>query len=221
MKTTNPNLEQTVEFADNPESRCPCMLVLDVSGSMVGKPIEALNSGIHLFRDELKKDELASKRVEIGCVTFGSEVAVVQNFVTVDEFLPPALVADGATSMGGGIEKALDEVTARKTQYRNNGVAYYRPWVFLITDGEATDDLARATERIKKGEASKQFSFFAVGVEGANMEKLRGMSVREPIKLNGLDFKSMFVWLSASMGSVAASKMGDQAPLPPVDWAKV
>ena len=33
--------------------------------------------------------------------------------------------------MGGGIHKALDLIAARKAQYKTNGVAYYRPWVFL------------------------------------------------------------------------------------------
>ena len=28
------------EFADNPEPRCPCLLLLDVSGSMAGGKIE-------------------------------------------------------------------------------------------------------------------------------------------------------------------------------------
>ena len=27
------------EFAENPEPRCPCLLLLDTSGSMAGKPI--------------------------------------------------------------------------------------------------------------------------------------------------------------------------------------
>jgi len=28
-------LEDAVEFAENPEPRCPCILLLDISGSMV------------------------------------------------------------------------------------------------------------------------------------------------------------------------------------------
>ena len=37
----------TSDFASNPEPRCPCILLLDVSGSMNGRPINELNSVIH------------------------------------------------------------------------------------------------------------------------------------------------------------------------------
>lgn len=61
----------TAEFADNPEPRCPCLLLLDVSGSMGGQPIAELDAGLTTFKDELAADTLAMKRVEVGIVTFG------------------------------------------------------------------------------------------------------------------------------------------------------
>ena len=50
-------------FADNPEPRCPCVLVLDTSGSMYGDPIKQLNAGVKVFKQELLQDPLATKRV--------------------------------------------------------------------------------------------------------------------------------------------------------------
>lgn len=41
------------EFADNPEPRCPCLLLLDTSGSMQGRPIQQLKEGLVTFEDEL------------------------------------------------------------------------------------------------------------------------------------------------------------------------
>jgi uncharacterized protein YegL len=63
-------LDEVVEFAENPEPRCPCVLLLDVSGSMAGQPINELNEGIQLFWQEVSKDPLASKRVEVAVVAF-------------------------------------------------------------------------------------------------------------------------------------------------------
>jgi len=52
-------LEDAVEFAENPEPRCPCILLLDISGSMQGERINALNEGLRTFKEELNRDSLA------------------------------------------------------------------------------------------------------------------------------------------------------------------
>src|SRR5580704_12688327 len=130
-------LNLDVEFADNPEPRCPCVLLLDTSGSMRGEPIRALAEGLAALREELLQDALAKRRVEVAIVTFGGNVHVLQDFVTMDHLQIPPLTADGLTPMGTATLKALDMVEARKAQYKVNGVAYYRPWIFLITDGAA------------------------------------------------------------------------------------
>ena len=59
------------EFAENPEPRCPCLLLLDTSASMNGEPIAELNEGLVTFKDELMADAMAAKRVEVAIVTFG------------------------------------------------------------------------------------------------------------------------------------------------------
>jgi len=51
-----------VEFVDNPEPRCPCVLLLDTSGSMRGQAIAALNQGVELLAEELNADPLARER---------------------------------------------------------------------------------------------------------------------------------------------------------------
>jgi uncharacterized protein YegL len=223
---TNPvRLEDAVEFAENPEPRCACILLLDTSGSMQGEAIEALNHGLAAFKQDLVKDPLASRRVEVAVVTFDNEVKIAQDFITADRFEPPKLSAQGQTYMGTAIQKALDMVNARKATYRQNGVAYYRPWVFMITDGEpqgeADSAIQQAVARLKADEANKRVAFFAVGVEEANMQRLAEIVVRAPVKLVGLNFVEMFVWLSKSMEAVSQSRTDEQIALPPPGWASV
>lgn len=214
-----------VDFADNREPRCPCILLLDVSYSMDGAPIKALNDGLRIFRDDLNKDGLAKKRVDIAIVTFESEVKVVQDFVTADNFQPPTLKVGGATYMGAGIDKALDILQARKASYNANAISYYRPWVFMITDGSPSDDevVDRAAQRIRDEEINKRVAFFGVGVEGVDMPRLSQILIeRTPVKLQGLNFAEMFQWLSASMSRVSHSKLDEQVPLePPKGWGSV
>ena len=215
-------LEAAVEFAANPEPRCACVLLLDVSSSMSGKPIAALNEGLAAFARDVSGDAVASQRVEVAIVTFGGEVATAQDFVTVGDFEPSTLKAGGWTPMGQAIERALDMVDERKALYRENGIVYYRPWVFLITDGHPTDSWDEAARRVHEAEAAGRVAFFAVGVEGADMEILSRIAVRDPLKLSGLQFVELFLWLSQSQRAVSTSKPGDQTALPPVDgWAVV
>jgi len=78
-----------------------------------------------------------------------------------------------------------------------------------------------AARRVKEEEAQKRVAFFAVGVENANMARLGQIVTRTPIKLKGLNFVNMFVWLSASMQAVAQSRPEEQLALPPPDWGTV
>ncbi|HEY3416224.1 MAG TPA: hypothetical protein VGM23_05005, partial [Armatimonadota bacterium] len=64
------NVTQAVEFAENPEPRCPCILLLDTSKSMRGEAIQALNQGLAAFHDNLVKDPLAARRVEVALIAF-------------------------------------------------------------------------------------------------------------------------------------------------------
>lgn len=212
---------ETNDFASNPEPRCPCVLLLDVSGSMNGRPLDELNAGLTTFREELSADALAMKRVEVGIVTFGP-VKVETPLTSASAFYPPNLQSQGDTPMGAAILQALNMVEDRKRDYRANGISYYRPWVFLITDGAPTDSWQAAATAIREGETSKKFSFFAVGVKGADMNTLRQISVREPLSLDGLKFRELFRWLSGSVRSVSRSTPGTDVPLEaPKGWASV
>jgi len=212
---------ETNDFASNPEPRCPCVLVLDVSGSMGGRPLEELNAGLATFRDELSSDALAMKRVEVAVVTFGP-VKVEMPFTTASSFYPPTLQSQGDTPTGAAISQALTLVEDRKRDYKSNGISYYRPWVFLITDGQPTDAWQSAAAAIREGEASKKFAFFAIGVQGADTNTLRQISVREPLSLQGLKFRELFSWLSSSLRSVSSSTPGTEVPLEaPKGWASV
>ena len=209
-----------LELAENPDPRCPVILLLDTSSSMTGAKIAALNGASPVFVRATLADHLASRRVEVAVVTFDSAVTVAQDFTTVDQFEPPLLTAQGTTAMGAGIEKALDLLEARKAVYRAAGTSYYRPWVLMLTDGAPTDSVDRAARRVHEWEEMGKVCFFAVGVDGADFARLGQIAVRTPLKLTGLKFEDLFVWLSQSLAAIAGSVVGQQVALPaPTGWA--
>jgi uncharacterized protein YegL len=205
--------------------RCPWVLLLDASRSMAGAPIAALNEGLRGFAEELAKDELARQRVELAVVTFGGTVQVVQDFAPADSVSLPELRAGGPAPLGSGVLKALDLIAARKAELHARGVAYYRPWLFLVSDGpprgEALDVTRQAVQRLRAEEAADRVFFFAVGGAGANLKWLAKLSARPPLKLRGPGFGELFTWLARSAGLLARSRAGEQVALPPVEWGSV
>jgi uncharacterized protein YegL len=196
-------------LADNPDPRIACALLLDTSGSMAGAPIDQLNQGFAQFCDEIKDDDLACKRAEISVISFDSSARVDIPFTEGRYLQSRRLNAGGSTAMGAAINLALDELAAQKQAYKNAGLEYYRPWIFILTDGGPTDSavFSAAAARLRQAEAAKGASVFPIGVgPNADLIKLKELSARrDPHKLDGLKFKEFFGWLSASLSAASQS----------------
>src|ERR1700687_2630946 len=222
----------TVELNDeNPDPRVACVVLVDVSGSMGGEPIAALERGYAAFTDYLNTETLGSKRVEVAMVTFGSVATVMVPMQEARMLLPARFQASGRTNMAAGIHLALDIIEDRKYAYKAAGLQYYRPWILLLTDGEpnAADGFDQAVARLNAAEIARGVTVFAVGAgPWVNWQTLARLSVqRSPAPLDGLKYEELFEWLSASLSNVSNSAdfarsdealgaMGDQFRLPPL-----
>ncbi len=205
----------------NAERRCPVVLLQDTSGSMKGD-IARVNEGLRLLRDDLMSDRLASQRVEIAIVSFGP-VELIQDFVTVDRWVPPRLGADGPTPMGEAMRFALQQIRLRKRAYREAGIPYYRPWIWLVTDGEPTDQWQDARNEIQDEVKAGGLEMFTIGTDSANMDVLRAISApRPPVMLREAKYREMFVWLSQSLKPVSKAAPGSELKLsPPSAWGDI
>jgi uncharacterized protein YegL len=227
MSESHEEKDPTPQRELNPETRCPCVLLLDTSESMEGESIRELVAGIESLRKELLNDPLTSLRVEIAVVTFGEAVSVAQGLTSPEEFHLPPLKPAGKTPMATGVHKAFDLIEERLHHFRRHDLDHYKPWIVMVTDGKATDApdvIASAAERIRRWEKEEQIAFFAIGVENADLEALSRIATRRPLKLRGLSFAGLFRWLSTSLTKVSRSRAGDRVELPnPLleGWAEV
>lgn len=215
-----------VALQDNTSQRLPCVLLLDGSGSMDGAPIDELNAGLRLLEQELKKDDTASQRVQLLVIQFGGDrdVEVLVDWTDAMSFTAPQLTASGLTPMGDAVRLGLQKIEEQKKRYRDNGIAYNRPWVFMITDGEPSDDdWQQAAAQSRVAEQKGQLIFFGIGAGAdADLTKLAAFSTRKPVRMQGLKFRELFLWLSRSTTSASKQAPGSNVQLaPPSDWMQV
>lgn len=152
------------ELTENPTARLPVCVVLDVSYSMHGEKIQELNQAIQQFFQQVREDDFTLDSADISVVTFGQSVEQVVDFASVDRQVVPSLVPSGATPMGEAVDYALDLLEARKKMYQSVGVDYFQPWLVLMSDGQPTDSIMRATQRCRVLESQKKLSIFSVGI---------------------------------------------------------
>ena len=208
------------ELIENPTARVPICLVLDASPSMEDtrgfdgpRPIDELNDGVRRFFDTIRADEIALYAADVSIVSFAEKPRVDFEFGSVERDPPRITIHEnGGTSLGSGVEKGIELLTFRKTQYKETGVDYFQPWLVIMTDGEPTDDShKRVAPEVCRLILEKRLSIFPIGVGGgAQLGTLKQFSPRrDPLKLKGLHFAEFFEWLAKSTAAMSRSTPGE------------
>lgn len=206
-----------------------CVVLVDSSGSMKedpvrkSNPIGELNEGLRIFGETLNKDTYAKGVVDVCVINFNTKIQPIIPFSPASDYVAPHLEAEGLTSMNGAILAGLDALEQRKLEYKKVGVDYWRPWMFLMTDGTPTDTdrEAEARQRLQDALDHNKLTFFPMGIgECADIKKLRSYTKNGSgmvFKAKEEYFKEVFVWLSKSLTIIGNSKADtSQVPLPPV-----
>lgn len=198
--------------------------LVDTSASMAtNNNIGQLCEGLHTLKSELIADETARHTVKIALVAYGNDTVriISDHAVTPDDFTPPQLVANGNTPMGQAYMVALELIKTWMKSCSDRKVDYYRPWLVNSTDGIPTDDSSEAARAVKVAEETKQVVSWIMATEGADIPVLKRLSPYRPVLyLRDHDYKSMFLWLSASLGIVSRSDENEESTLEkPNPWA--
>ena len=149
---------------------------------------------------------------------------VETDFISAQQFVAPELAVNGDTPMGEAIVTGLNMLRARKDAYKANGISYYRPWVFMITDGAPTNSWQQAAQLIKEGEQSKAFSFYAVGVEGRTFRYAATNCSQRATEVEGVcNFENYLpgylLHLAPYQNQQSATKVPLANPTAPNGWA--
>lgn len=194
--------------------RLPIYLLLDCSGSMAGEPIEAVRQGIKALLADLRSDPQALETAFLSVITFSSHAQQVCPLTELMSFQEPNLDATGSTALGEALkllEEALDREVRKSTATQKGD---WRPLVFLMTDGQPTDNWEYAADRVKQRRVGNLIACAAGPGADANLLKRVTEIV---IKLDSLQpdsMKAFFRWVSSSIKVTSANVVQVPADTP-------
>lgn len=193
--------------------RLPVYLLLDCSGSMYGEPIEAVKNGVQVLVSTLRQDPYALETAYLSIITFDSSARQVSPLTELSAFQQPNIQASGCTALGEALallaQRADQEVVKTTAEQKGD----WKPLVFIMTDGEPTDDLNKGLAEFKKRKWGMVVAC-AAGA-GANTDTLKKIT-ECVVSLDTADsatIKAFFKWVSASVssGSMKVEETGAEA----------
>lgn len=204
--------------------RLPVYLLVDVSGSMHGEPIESVKNGLQMLVSALRKDPQALETAYLSVITFGSSAQQIIPLTELASFQIPEISASGCTVLGEALKlvcKCRDnEVTKTTAETKGD----WRPMVFILTDGVPTDD---PTEGIAEFRAKKWGASVCCaagpGADKGLLDKITPECVVELATADRASLSAFFKWVTASIASTSKSinesgtstESIDQLPPPP------
>lgn len=193
--------------------RLPVYLLLDCSGSMYGEPIEAVKNGVQVLVSTLRQDPYALETAYLSIITFDSSAQQIAPLTELSAFQQPNIHANGCTALGEALallaKRADQEVTKTTAEKKGD----WKPLVFIMTDGEPTDDFNKGLAEFKKRKWGMVVAC-AAGA-GANTDTLKKIT-ECVVSLDTADsatIKAFFKWVSASVssGSMKVEETGAEA----------
>lgn len=215
-ETTPKTVEMKVAVGEG-ERRLPVYLLLDTSGSMGGAPIQALRLGVEQFKKEVETDGFAKGNVYMGVITFGGEAELVtKGLIPFEEFhskfRADSLAASGQTPLGQALWLLVESLDKDvRSPVKGGEKGDWKPLIFILTDGEPTDDWKEARQAILNRTSKKAIDMITVGCgPWINEQNLKDIAIGPTFKMDNDDasFGRFFQWVTTSV--VATSKAVSQ-----------
>jgi uncharacterized protein YegL len=193
------------------DRRLPVYILIDCSESMVGEAIEGANAGMRQLLLDLHSDPHALETVWISVITFAQTATQVLPLTEMIGTKAPKLKIQPGTGLGAAL-RLLQECISREVRTHSATTkGDWKPLVFLLTDGDPTDEWREAAKILKEPTKTggKKLNLIAIGC-GEDANPLVLNEVADSVLMMGdseLDFRTLFQWISSSL-SVTSQNIG-------------
>ena len=99
------------------------------------------------------------------CVIFG-RTKIVRPFTCASNLAEIALEASGLTSLWEALSLSIDLLNNQRRLYQQLAITYYKPRIFLITDGTPTDIGDIVIPKLKSDVANNRYGLCVLGLPG-------------------------------------------------------
>lgn len=182
--------------------RLPVYLLLDCSESMAGPGIEAVEKGVAMLVRELQRNPHALESVYLSIITFSRQASQLLPLTELAEVRAPRLTIKPGTALGAGLRLLSQRMVEELTPTTPGSKGDYRPLVFLMTDGQPTDDWATAARELRERGRVSTAAIYAIGcgedVDYAVLSAITDTVFKMP-ELSPESLSALFVWLTASV----------------------
>jgi uncharacterized protein YegL len=157
----------------------PVFIVVDVSASMAGGPIEALNEALPALKKEMVSNPTVGEIARVAVVTFSDTATTIVPLCDLAEANIPEVMVEGGTNFAAGIREVKKAITAGLASLPK-GTPIYRPVVFFMSDGEhqAREDWTTAIEELHDRSWKFAPEVVSFGFGTANTDNLRRIATR-------------------------------------------
>jgi len=191
--------------------------VVDTSGSMAGSKLGAVNTAIEEVIPAIKEisDENADAQIKIAALEFssGTRWITANGPMELDQFHWNDLEASGVTDLGEAC-KALNEKLSTKA-FMKEATGSFAPAIFLLSDGEPTDDWKSGLSILKQNNWFKTAVKVAVAIgDEANKDVLAEFTgtIEAVLEVhNAKALKKMIKFVSVRASQVASKSSNADA----------
>lgn len=192
--------------------RLPVYLLLDTSGSMSGEPIEAVQNGLATLRSALNNEPQALETVYLSIITFNDRAQQDTPLTELSQFQIPQLRAGGCTALGAALKLVAECAEREVAKNTPEAKGDWKPLVFLMTDGEPTDDISEGLAAFKQ----RKWGVVVACAAGMSANESVLKSITENVyrldTANSETIKAYFQWISQSVASSSRSAGAGQDP---------